>query len=82
MKPRHIEIHVEEMVLHGVDPSDRHAVGDAVVAELTRLIAEGGLPDTMQVDAAGLRGAVEGSPASGAALGVAVARATYRGAPR
>lgn len=80
MRPRHVEIHVEEMVLHGVDPSDRHAVGDAVVAELTRLIAEGGLPDTMQVDAAGLRGAMDGPPASGAAFGVAVARAAYRGA--
>jgi hypothetical protein len=33
-----IHLHIEELVLHGFDPHDRHAIGDAVAAELRRLI--------------------------------------------
>jgi len=43
MTPAEIRLHVEEIVLHGVDPADRHAIGDAVRAELARLLAERGI---------------------------------------
>lgn len=38
-----IELHIEEMILHGFDHADRHTIGDAVERELARLIRNGGL---------------------------------------
>jgi hypothetical protein len=38
-----IDVHIDELVLHGFDPRDRLAIGDAVHAELTRLFAEPGV---------------------------------------
>ena len=32
-----IELVIDELVLHGFDPRQRHAIGDASEAELTRL---------------------------------------------
>jgi len=45
MKPRpyNIELHIEELVLHGFSPNDRHAIGEAVQRELTRLFVEQGV---------------------------------------
>jgi hypothetical protein len=34
-----IEVLIDEFVLHGFDPHERHAVGDSLSAELTRLLA-------------------------------------------
>ena len=42
-KPYNVELHIEELVLHGFSPSDRHAIGEAVQRELTRLFAEQGV---------------------------------------
>ncbi|HVV86983.1 MAG TPA: hypothetical protein VHE35_28285 [Kofleriaceae bacterium] len=42
--PARIELHLDELVLHGVAARDRHRVADAVHAELARLLAEQGLP--------------------------------------
>lgn len=42
--PAALELHIEELVLHGFPASDRFRVGDAVERELLRLIAEQGLP--------------------------------------
>jgi hypothetical protein len=39
-----IELYVDELVLEGFARGDRHAIGEAVRAELARLIAERGLP--------------------------------------
>jgi len=33
------ELHIENLVMHGIDPADRYLVGDAVQRELTRLLA-------------------------------------------
>ena len=38
-----LELHIDELVLHGFDPRDRHAIGDAVQQELHRLVAERGI---------------------------------------
>ncbi len=43
MTPRNIEVHIEELVLHGFAPKDRYAIGEAVQRELTRLFAEQGI---------------------------------------
>ncbi len=39
-----IDLHIEELVLEGFRPSDRHRIGAAVERELARLLAERGLP--------------------------------------
>ena len=44
MNPREIEVHVEELVLHGFAANDRWVVADALQIELQRLVAERGLP--------------------------------------
>ena len=36
---RPIRIHIRELVLHGVDPRDRRAIGDAVEHELRSALA-------------------------------------------
>lgn len=47
MKPQNIELHIEELVLHGFKFEDRAAIGEAVQRELTRLFTEGGLQSTL-----------------------------------
>jgi hypothetical protein len=42
VKPSSVEVRIEELVLHGLPPLDRHAVGDAVERELAARIAEQG----------------------------------------
>ena len=32
-----VTLHIEQLVLHGFDPRDRHAIGDALRAELAAL---------------------------------------------
>jgi hypothetical protein len=39
-----VKVHIEELVLHGFAPGDRHRIASAVESELTRLMSEGGLP--------------------------------------
>jgi len=39
-----VELHIEELVLHGFSPVDRYTIGDAIQRELTRLIATHGMP--------------------------------------
>ncbi len=41
---RAIELHIEELTLHGFAPGDRHLVADAMKQELIRLLSEQGLP--------------------------------------
>ncbi len=47
-----IEVHIEELVLNGFDPRDRHRIGDAVERELARLFAEQGVLGTLAEPAA------------------------------
>jgi hypothetical protein len=42
--PRAVEVHIEELVLHGFAPGDRHAIAEAVQHELAQLIGQGQLP--------------------------------------
>jgi hypothetical protein len=86
VKPARIELHIEELVLHGFAPGDRHAIGDAVQHELTRLLAEQGIApsavgsrDRAHVDA----GDFQVSPdAKAPAVGAQVARAVHGGLTR
>lgn len=81
---RSVELHIEEVVLHGFDPANRYAIGEAIERELTRLFSEQGATTaairqdgkTARLD----RGAFEMRAGSNAeTLGMQVARAIYGG---
>jgi hypothetical protein len=38
-----IHLHIEELVLRGFDPADRHTIADAVQRELLQLVTDRGL---------------------------------------
>jgi hypothetical protein len=42
--PREIEVHIEELVLHGFDPAARWDIADALGSELHTLLAQRGIP--------------------------------------
>lgn len=41
---QNINLHIDELVLHGFEPGDRRRIGVAVESELTRLFTEQGIP--------------------------------------
>jgi hypothetical protein len=43
-----IELHIEELVLHGFPSGDRHRIGEAMQKELTRLLTEEQTPPFAQ----------------------------------
>ncbi len=78
-----IELHIEELVLHGFAAKDRYAIGEAVQRELSRLLAEQGVHPSIEkgYDVAKLDGGVfqvkQGSRAD--AIGTQVAQSVYGG---
>ena len=77
-----VVVDVGELVLHGFPPADRYAVGDAVRAELTRLVTDGGVPDAWAGGTARLDAGQVQVGATPDATGAAVARAVYGGGAR
>lgn len=45
MKKQNIELHIEELVLHGFSHGDSNRIAGAVEHELARLITEKGVPE-------------------------------------
>jgi hypothetical protein len=82
-RPAAIQLHIEELILHGGDPADRHRIGDAVQRELTRLLAAGALPPAIRAggDIPSLDGGSRRLAASsnGTAIGNQIARAVHEG---
>ncbi len=82
MTQRNIELHIEELVLHGFPPTDHHRICEAVRTELARQLAEHGAPKPLarggrisQLDA----GSFDVTPGSGAdTVGIQVAQSVYR----
>jgi len=78
-----IEIHIKELVLDGLEPTDRNIFRETVERELTRLFTERGLPSLFASsgEIANLNGesfdTVIGSTPE--YIGVQVAQAVYRG---
>lgn len=81
-----LELHIKELVLHGLSPGDKYRIGEAVERELTRLFSEQGIPASL-----GHGGAIEridgvrfemahGSRAE--KVGSQVARSVYGGLKR
>lgn len=44
MTPSNIELHIEQLVLHGFPVGDRYRISATIQQELTRLFAEQGIP--------------------------------------
>jgi hypothetical protein len=85
MRGPDIDLHVDEVVLHGVAPGDRHRVGQAIGDELTRLLTVDGLSPALtrgvevdHIDAGAFR-----QPTTGpAAVGAQIARTVHCGLMR
>ena len=80
---QNIELHIEELVLHGFLPGNRHHIAAAVEAELTRLFTEQGIPPALSagtavpsVDAGAFHMAPGAKPA---AVGQQIAGSVYNG---
>ncbi|MEI2579944.1 hypothetical protein [Scytonema sp. PRP1] len=83
MISRNIELHIEELVLHGFARQDRYRIGDAIQQELTRLLNEQGVPPSVagsgeiaRLDAGTFEVKAGAKPE---AIGVQVAQAIYGG---
>ncbi len=84
--PLDIELRVEELVLHGFAPGDRHGIAEAVQRELARLLGRDGAPEGWRqgievdrIDAGTFRQA----PDTGARqVGREVARTVWKGMKR
>jgi len=86
MMTKNIELHIEELVLHGFAPGDRYRIAEGVEQELTRLLADRGVPQSLTEggEIASVDGdAFEVAPGSRAGVvGAQVAKAVYRGLRR
>jgi len=78
-----IELHVEELVLHGFAPSDRYVIGDAVEREMARLLIEQRIPSSLrsenatdEITGATFNAAYNAKPS---AIGRQIAQAVYQG---
>ncbi len=80
MKPAHIRLHIDELVLEGFEPGDRDRIAAAVEDELGRLltegVTEGGLPGPSRDVVDGGQFSVP-SAARPEAVGEQVARTLY-----
>src|SRR5437660_12565937 len=76
-----VELHIEELLLHGFSPRDRFAISDALEHELTRLIIKGGISGIATGTVARLEGG-RFKVAQGmrpGAVGRQIAQTLYRG---
>lgn len=83
MRPRNIELDIEELVLDGFAGNDRQSIGEAVERELSRLFIEQGVPPSLEQG-----GRIEGlnggefkisSDSSAEVIGARAAQAVYGG---
>ncbi len=81
-----INLHIDQLTLHGFDRIDRNQVGSAVQRELSRLIREQGLPSSLsqtQTIANINAGEFKTGQSSGAnSVGTQVAQKIFRGMMR
>src|SRR5262245_52463743 len=82
-QPESINLHIEQLVLHGFSPGDRYAIADALERELTRLFAEQGAlahsfaqdVSTRRLDAGAFNVAPDSDPA---VIGIQSARSLFQ----
>ena len=86
-RPASIELHIEELVLHGFSPGDRHRIAGAVQTELTRLLADPATRASLGAsrEIPRLDGGAFQVPSSGPrpeSIGVQVAKSLHQGLKR
>jgi len=78
-----VELHIEELVLHGFPAGDRYRVGEALERELTRLFTERDVPSSISHNIEGGSmdaGSFNVAPGADAeTIGIQIARALYEG---
>jgi hypothetical protein len=78
-----VELHIDELVLHGFTTSDRYAIGDAVEGELARLFEKQGVPNSLRSESTAdeIKGAtfIAAQHAKPHAIGRQIASAVYQG---
>lgn len=85
MNKQNIELHIEELVLHGFPPGDRSRIAGEVEHELAVLITERGMPqgvtsgEIAKLDGGSFQVAQGSKPETAGAL---IARAVYGGMKR
>ena len=79
MNPREIEVHIEELVLHGFAASERWKIGDALESELRGLLAAQGLPRAWLSNPERIQTAAIQRLTKPASAGFEIAAAAYRG---
>lgn len=83
MRPGNIELHIEELMLHGFEAGDHQNIGEALERELSRLFTEHGAPQSLNRNEkiecldGGAFEAKRGSKSE--AIGAKVAKAVYGG---
>jgi len=87
MRPRYLELYLEELVLHGFAPGDRYRISAAVQCELTRLFSEQGVPSSLAQgeEVAPLNGGVFFKvvlSSEAGVVGTQVAQSVYQGLSR
>ena len=81
MKPANVELHIEELILHGFAPADRYRIGASIERELARLFSASDVPPSfaqnIEVDRLD-GGAFQVAPGARAeTIGAQVAQAVY-----
>jgi hypothetical protein len=84
MRPAHIELIIDELVLHGFASGDRHAIGDAVQAHLESLLAASSVAPARSVsmDRLAPQQMELTSGAKAETIGSGIAQAIHGGLPR
>lgn len=81
-----IDLKIKELVIHGLEPGQRHKIADALENELGRLISERGVPASLRHDGATERldlGSFDIAMGTDSRqMGILVARAIYTGLDR
>lgn len=75
-----VEVQIDELVLHGIDPRQRHAIGDAVARKLRLLFAREGVGGLSRKESVGFldAGTFELNPGAPRSIGSRVAELIYR----
>lgn len=84
MKPARVELIIDELVLHGFAPGDRHAIGDAVQSQLQLLLAEHAIAPAqdISIDRVAQPQVALTSGAKAQTIGSEIGRAIHGGLPR
>lgn len=83
---QHLEVVIEELVLHGFAPGDRHRIAGEVEKELARLFSERGLPSSLtesneieRIDGGAFELSLNDKPGT---IGTRVAKVVFEGLSR